>query len=336
MNPYIDDSFESYYKKNPLTLVDIGAMSGTNKRWDRFNKYLQIIGFEPDERAFKQLAEGKLGKRDTVTVRYLNTALYNVQNEMKLHVTKKEGNSSLLLPNKDVLGKFPDPDRFKVLNTKQLKVDLLDNQLKKCAITDVDFIKIDTQGSELFILQGATDILRNSVFGLEIEVEFIELYEKQPLFADIDSFMRQLGFQLFDLRKAYWKRAIGKNVKGGKGQVVFGDALYFKQEEVFFKNLDANQRKNVKSKILKAISICIVFGYIDYAIAICKEASNRNIIDNREEKLIENNIILSNKRTLIIPDFRGKWRIAKLFYKLYKLFGQNSWAISDEELGNID
>ena len=336
MNPHIDVFFEDYYRSNPLTIIDVGAMGGLNKRWDRFNKYLQVIGFEPDERAFKELLEKENREKNGISTRYLNAGVYNVPGERDFYVTKKEGNSSFLLPNEDVLRKFPEQGRFTVLSTKRIKVDLLDNQLKENSVTDADFIKIDTQGSEFFILQGAADILRNSVFGLEIEVEFIKLYDNQPLFADIDGFLRQLGFQLFDLRKAYWRRAAGKDLRGGKGQVVFGDAIYFKEEEAFFKNLESGHKGAAKAKALKAISICMVFGYFDYALALSKEALGKNIIDHQEEKIIAKSIILSSKQNRIMPDFRGKGRVAGLFYKLFKLFRQNSWATSGVDLGNID
>ena len=336
MNPCIDHYFENYYKDNPFTLVDIGAMKGANERWASFGKYLKVIGFEPDKRAFEELMEMKNDKKDHIVNNiYLNTALYNEKKAVKFYITKKEGNSSLLLPNFEVLSKFPDQDRYEVVDIKEIKVDLLDNQLKENGIQDVDFIKIDTQGSELFILQGAIDILRKSVFGLEIEVEFIELYKNQPLFSDVDDFLRKLGFRLFDLRKAYWKRSAGKSIKGGKGQVIFGDALYFKEEGPFFKNLEIN-KKEAKVKVLKAISSCIIFGYLDYSLVLLKEALDKNIIDSQESKIIKNNIDLFSKRNLIMPDFKGKWRIANLLHRLYKLFRQDLWAISDTEIGNIE
>ena len=53
----------------------------------------------------------------------------------------------------------------------------------------VDFIKLDTQGSELDILHGAGSLLDNCS-GLQLEVMFSPLYEGQPLFADVDAYLR--------------------------------------------------------------------------------------------------------------------------------------------------
>jgi Methyltransferase FkbM domain len=55
-------------------------------------------------------------------------------------------------------------------------------------INNVDAIKLDTQGSELDILRGATHVLP-TVSLIDIEVEFNELYDGQPLFCDVDRFL---------------------------------------------------------------------------------------------------------------------------------------------------
>ena len=45
--------------------------------------------------------------------------------------------------------------------------------------------------------------LNRAIFGVEVEVEFIEMYQDQPLFNEVDSFMRERGFYLFDLKLYY-------------------------------------------------------------------------------------------------------------------------------------
>ena len=116
-------------------------------------------------------------------------------------------------------------------------------------LLDVDFVKLGTQGSELNILQGAATILKQSVFGHEIEVCFNELYQGTPLFSDIDLFVRQFGFDLIDLRTVSWKRTVGANVGNSKGQLVFADALYFKQPQHIRKTITLLEDKRAKSKV---------------------------------------------------------------------------------------
>jgi FkbM family methyltransferase len=59
----------------------------------------------------------------------------------------------------------------------------------------IDFIKADTQGAELEILQGTGSAL-DSVLCVVCEVEFVPLYKDQPLFGDIDNWLRSRGFML--------------------------------------------------------------------------------------------------------------------------------------------
>lgn len=58
---------------------------------------------------------------------------------------------------------------------------------------DVDFLKVDVQGAELLVLQGAAETLE-SVVVVDVEVHFQPLYVDMPLFADIDRFLRDRGF----------------------------------------------------------------------------------------------------------------------------------------------
>ena len=112
-----------------------------------------------------------------------------------------------------------------------MKTDTMDGQLKKAGLDEVDFIKIDTQGYELSILEGAKRTLEN-VIGLEIEVEFLPIYKDQPLFHEVNQFITSRGFELFDLKRYYWRRNNTNNYGADKkGQIIFGDALYFRTPE---------------------------------------------------------------------------------------------------------
>ena len=61
-------------------------------------------------------------------------------------------------------------------------------------ISNVDLFKIDVQGAELAVFQNASRALASALV-VQTEVEFVELYRGQPLFADVDSFLRSQGFQ---------------------------------------------------------------------------------------------------------------------------------------------
>jgi hypothetical protein len=83
-----------------------------------------------------------------------------------------------------------------------------------------DILKLDLQGAELLALQGAGERIAE-VTALIIEVEFNAIYEGQPLFGEVDAYLRRHGFQLFNLYEL-WTRP--------EGRISAGDALYLRPE----------------------------------------------------------------------------------------------------------
>ncbi len=328
MSIFIDKGFYHYFQQNPIKLVDIGASGGLQKNWRKAKKFLNILAFEPDVREYERL----ISEADP-NISYRNTALYNNETVLDFHLTRKQEVSSSFYPNTAFLSRFPDAERFDVLETIKLNTDTLDNQIKKSAIDNVDFIKIDAQGNTLSILEGASNTLKG-VFGLEVEVEFARIYRNQPLFSDVDEFARKHGFQLFDVKKYFWKRESGKKCGMSKGQIIFADALYLKDSHAFIKGIETcPDNLSKKSKILNAISISILYGYIDYAAEIFE--LQKDCFTGKEIELfnvfLKKNIPFSE----YIPKFKGRNRFAGVFRMLHKFIKQNVWAECDEHLGNL-
>ena len=70
-------------------------------------------------------------------------------------------------------------------------------------------------------MQSGNKHVLNSLVGIEIEVGFLEIYKNQPIFSDVDLFLRDRGFDLYRLDRYYGPRfghsAIQTNsTQGGK------------------------------------------------------------------------------------------------------------------------
>ena len=332
MDIFIDPLFcERYYREFPVVLMDIGASGGLSKTWRRAQRYLRFIGFEPDQRAFVNLA-----KSPDPQLEYWNTGLYREKAVLDFYLTSKQEVSSLFKPHREFLDEFPEPERFDIVETTRMQFDTLDNQLQQHRVSDVDFIKVDTQGSELAVLEGSRGILASSVFGLEVEAEFSPIYQGQPLFSDLDSFVRQLGFQLFDLRGGYWKRDAGKSYGGARGQLIFADALYFRSPQSFeqiLSRIDEESRR--KSKLLRAVSVCILYGYLDYALELFGRLGgdfSAEEIDLFRKKIREETQLWAR-----LPYFPGRGKISALLYALHRMVrpSHKGWAVMERELGNF-
>ena len=110
MNIFIEPDFTSHYQKSPLLLIDIGASGGLEDNWKPAEKYLKVLGFEPDKIAWE-----KLSKQKKESFNYLNTGLYNKKGVVNFNVAKKQKVSSIYPPNLTLLNQFPEVDRFKII-----------------------------------------------------------------------------------------------------------------------------------------------------------------------------------------------------------------------------
>jgi len=333
MDIFIDPVFHEYYKDNPVVFIDAGASGGLNNNWKKARRYIRVIGFEPDKAAFIKLEKGVCGKTADV---YINKALYKEKNSIDFYITKNRQLCSMFSPNADFLKQFPEYDRFSVSDVCRVDVDSLDNELGENNIKDADFIKIDTQGSELFVLEGAVNTLK-TVLGLEIEVEFNEIYESQPLFSDVDNFLRSRGFCLFDIRPCYWKRNCGRRYGALKGQLIFADVLYLPDLNTVIRRLDVIEGKKAKkAKLLKAVSIAFLYGYIDYGVSMFEKGID--LFDDKEKSAFYKTVNKQIRICTRIPHFPGKGMLASVFKKLYNTFrySNNGWATGQEKLGNLD
>jgi len=205
-----------------LKFVDVGAAGDIHPRWKRISKFLDYIGFEPDKRSSELLVKSQNCK----SYKIYPYALWNKKQKLKFNLTKKPEVSSAFKPNYKFLNQFMNSERFKIESIIELDSIDLDN----LEIEGIDFIKMDVQGGELNIISGAENNLPKCI-GLELEVEFNEIYENQPLFGDLQEKLSNYGFEFIDFVSLdRWERDDFNSF----GQCVFGDALFLKSPEHMF------------------------------------------------------------------------------------------------------
>ena len=300
----------------------MGAAGGIHKRWNPYREVLKSILFEPDKEEYKKLIANK--SESTLVI---NSALAEKSKLVDFNICKWQEVSSIYIPNHSVLDRYEDSNRFEIDRTITLEADTIDSLLQKENIEEIDFIKIDTQGSELDILKGATNYFE-SLIGLEVEVEFIELYHKQPLFSEVNKFIESKGFSLIDLRKCYWKRK-GKNNSNRKGQLIYADALYLKVPENIIVLNNLNQEK-----IIKSIYIYLAYGYDDLARSLLCSSEKNSLLSKKSVQIIKE-LLKLHGRDYVLPNFKGKERIKNLIYSIGAKFSTKTFSSgTDSKIGN--
>jgi FkbM family methyltransferase len=207
-----------------IRLIDVGARGGIDPRWEPFHSILDVLGFEPDAEECEELN----ARQSPYSIRYLPVAL-GAENgqQANLFICKQPGCSSLLQPNTELCDMYPYGYAMEVVGKIPVTLERMDSV---CGDFQPDVLKIDTQGTELDVLRGAGHIL-DKVLAVELEVEFLPQYVGQPLFSDVDAFMRGQGFTLRALRRTLW-RTKADQLRSQGGQIMHGDALYFRPEQM--------------------------------------------------------------------------------------------------------
>lgn len=234
--------------------------------WNVFAPNLTIYGFDADADAC-EAAEADLELRKiNWTEKHIPLALGKSVGEATLYVTKHPMCSSLYSPNEPYIARFSNlPELCNLDFTIDIETTTLDAFFQDEIINTVDFLQIDVQGADLQVLEGASEVLKRGVLGIQVEVEFSHLYMNQPLFSDVDVYLRERGFTLFDLSTAYRSRACSPIVSTRRpGQLLWGDAYYL-QDPI---GENANLQFKDPAKILKLACVADVLGFPDYALEL--------------------------------------------------------------------
>jgi hypothetical protein len=98
----------------------------------------------------------------------------------------------------------------KVIGKEVVTVRTLDSLFDQlCSNDDKILLKIDTQGYEKHVLEGADRALR-SIQTLQIEMSIVPLYRDEMLFPQMVDWLAQKGFQLVALEPGFSNACTGQ------------------------------------------------------------------------------------------------------------------------------
>lgn len=192
----------------PMAVVDVGCRWGFADTWEDLGDRCEIVGFEPDRVECERLREHY---RDRPWVRIVPHALGAAQRDATLYITREPACSSVYPPIDDVVDRHPRLEPQRLVRSEGIELITMDDWCAENAFDHVDVIKLDTQGSELDILRGAKRTLE-AVSVVQTEVEFNPMYDGQPLFGDVDAYLRDRGFVLWHLDNLSHHRQHGARV----------------------------------------------------------------------------------------------------------------------------
>ena len=237
--------------------------------WKIFGSRLSIYGFDADRTACEAMNAELAAKPVNWNEKHIPLALWNSSGQSTLYLTKFPGRSSLYPPNPAYCERFISNSKgLEVVSTVEVEMTTLDLFCKTEGIEEVDFLQVDVQGGDLHVLEGASQLLNQSILSVVTEVEFMRLYKNQPLFGDVDVYLRKQGFTLFDLANIHrdMRRRSILVPKEHPGPLLWADAFYFR--DLLEANGELELKWKTPERLVKLACIADILNFNDYCLEI--------------------------------------------------------------------
>tara|TARA_Y100000590_G_scaffold214174_1_gene242773 strand:- start:872 stop:1846 length:975 start_codon:yes stop_codon:yes gene_type:complete len=244
-----------------LIALDVGAQGGffnSNLFSNKYNNFFDPIVVEP----LSNEAE-KLSKKN---YKVITKGLWSSNCKKKLYVTgKRSGSSSMYKPSKDgyELYNFKKKDfsLFDITNEVEVECTTIKDSLNKLSIKDLDFLKIDTQGSELEVLKGLGEY---RPLMIKTEVQVVSMYEDAPNWSELMNYLYKINYMTSE-----WSE-IGPHLTRSPVEM----------DMIFIPNyLNDIGKKLILSREKEFTSLMIIFGQIKLLQAISKKLNFSNSLE---------------------------------------------------------
>ncbi len=206
---YLDDHGISH-------VLDVGANQGQFALGLLENGYRgAILSFEPLPDAHRKLSAAAAAHPNWIVAAPI--ALSDRSGTATFHVAGNSVSSSLLPMSDAPAEHAPEATQTDLI---EVRLERLDDVLPSYLAAADFFLKMDTQGSELDILRGATGVLER-ITGIMIEMSIVPHYEGQPLLPEALSTVTGLGFDAYHFFHGFRSRH--------RGPLLECDGLFFRR-----------------------------------------------------------------------------------------------------------
>lgn len=190
-------------------VLDVGANRGQFAREIRAAGYRgTILSVEPLEHAHSELE--RVAAFDPLWQVATRGAAGATEAQMQINVSANSVSSSMLPASARLRASAPGAA---YIAQQMISVRRLDDiAAPALAAARAPFIKIDTQGFEWQVLDGATTSLDRAV-GLCVEASLVSLYEGQRLWFDVIERIEGIGFEVWGVHPAFGDPTTGRTLQ---------------------------------------------------------------------------------------------------------------------------
>ncbi|KEF41330.1 MAG: hypothetical protein ER33_12165 [Cyanobium sp. CACIAM 14] len=171
-------------------VVHVGANTGQERDVYR-SRGLCVVWIEPIPEVYRQLKANISKLSDQVALQALVAEVDGKNYEF--HISNNNGESSSILDLKEHKDIWPDVDYTTTISLESITLSTLFKR-EQLDPSRYQALIMDTQGSELLVLQGSLPILRYFQY-IKTEVSDFESYQGCCQLSDINAFMEKHGYQ---------------------------------------------------------------------------------------------------------------------------------------------
>ena len=234
-----------------IIALDIGAQGGFNSDnyfSKKYNSFFEDILIEPIKAEADKLKKNKY---------IINKGIWSKQEIKKLFVLDKRlGSSSMYQPNVKNFDlhniRKDNYNEYDITQTVEINCDTISNLLSELNLKNLDYLKIDTQGAELEILNGLGEY---KPLLIKIEAHIFSMYKGVPSWHKLLNLLYELNYVVID-----WK-GIGEH----------NSRVPAEMDIILIPNFNNDNGKDliINSKE-KFISLMLIFGQLNLLKLILK------------------------------------------------------------------
>jgi FkbM family methyltransferase len=258
-----------------LKLVDVGARRSAMPQLAPLAPFAHYYACEPDREEAGRLAARLPQDLPWRAVTVVTEALASRRGTADLYLTHQPGMSSLLEPDLSVANRYCGGHKFQVTSVARVPTITLNDAAARYGFEDACFLKLDTQGTELDILQSGGPLV-GSLLGVYVETLFHPFYKGQALFADVDAYLRGQGFSLFGLYRTLLRRASYRPSLYSRRAVVWAHCVYFREPATL---LDGD-RSTAARRAARLLGLALAFQYYDLGFEVAEAGVRAGLFDD--------------------------------------------------------
>lgn len=256
-----------------FVLAEIGASGDQASRFEALTRLATQIRVDADSRDFSMQSD-----RHNI---HVDRAIIDDDqaSDVTFYLTKSPHCSSTLRPRADRASAFIYGEGFELERTEQVPATSLRRVLAENGIDRLDWLKMDTQGTDLRLYRSVRSDDPESLLAVEVEPGLYPHYDNADLFPEIHATMLDDGYWLADLqlqsalrmRASAFERWFGA-ADSAQGRVAFAtlqrsptapEALYLRSLEALAERVES------ADALRRAWAIALTAGQIGYACEVC-------------------------------------------------------------------